>query len=313
MHHLTFWITRKHTVSFLMAACSWMTIALPVDAKSVDATRANTKELTAVSLPNTHLRYLMSSGNANQKNKYKLYVSFPKNFHASQQDYPLIVSLDADYSFAITRNIVEHLADRNQFPDSVVVGVAYAEPDAYRANRTRDYTPSFVANGGYGPQYQALSGGAPQFKDFIQKDLLPFMQQEYRAKGARSLVGHSFGGLFAAWVLLNTPMLFDDYVMVSPSLWYDDSLLHRMGEKISTWQTPINAYITVGEFEVNSQHDMVKDAQRFSNNLMRLKNLAAPGTIHARFQIEQDETHNSIFPNALSRGLRFIAERRKAH
>jgi len=307
MYLLIFRIANKHTLAFFIAVCNLMMCPLQVDAQPVD-----TKEIAAVSLANTHLRYLRSSSGSVKTIDYKLYVSFPKNFNTSKQDYPLIVTLDADYSFAITRNMVEHFADRNQFPDTVIVGIAYAGPDAYRAHRTRDYTPSFVANGGYGPQYQALSGGAPQFRDFIQADLIPFMQKEYRAKGARSLVGHSFGGLFTAWVLLNTPTLFDDYVMISPSLWYDDGLLHRLGEKISTWQAPINAYITVGELEVNSQHDMVKDAQRFTNNLMRLKTLAAPGTIHARFQLAQDETHNSIFPNALSRGLRFIAERRQA-
>ena len=88
----------------------------------------------AVSLPRTSLHLIESKANGVA---YKLYVSIPRPYEQSKERYPVIYLLDADYSFAIARNVVEHLADRDHLRRAIVVGIAYAGPDRYRANRTR--------------------------------------------------------------------------------------------------------------------------------------------------------------------------------
>ncbi|WP_268864748.1 alpha/beta hydrolase-fold protein, partial [Legionella pneumophila] len=91
--------------------------------------------------------------------KYNLYISLPKEYDSNKKDYPTIYLLDADYSFALAKQISEHLSDRNRINDSIIVGIAYANPNEYKKNRTRDYTPSYVGSGGYGAEYQKYSGG----------------------------------------------------------------------------------------------------------------------------------------------------------
>ena len=123
--------------------------------------------------------------------KYNLYISLPKEYTFNNKDYPIIYLLDADYSFALARQISEHLSDRNRISESIIVGIAYANPNEYKKNRTRDYTPSYVSSGGYGAEYQKFSGGAESFYRFIRSELIPYLQQTYRLNKNATFVGHS--------------------------------------------------------------------------------------------------------------------------
>ncbi|MGH9458243.1 MAG: alpha/beta hydrolase, partial [Thermoanaerobaculia bacterium] len=205
--------------------------------------------------------------------------------------------LDADYSFAIARNITEHLTQRNDLPPLILVGIAYGGPNQYRLNRRRDYTPRHSPTGGYGREYQKVSGGGPKFVEFIEKDLIPFVESRYPASGERGIVGHSYGGLFASWVLLTRPGLFDVHVIVSPSLWYHDEWMFGVEEKIADDALRGRAYLAVGDREASVMpRTLVEMTERLRER--------QPG-LAVRHEIFDDETHNSVFPTALSRGLRW--------
>lgn len=254
-----------------------------------------------VRLPNTDVVYLKAKANDVE---YKLYISYPRDFKTSKTQYPLVVSLDADYSFAIIRNIVEHLADRRDTPPMVIASIAYAGETTqrnYRMNRSRDYTPVFDPDDGYGAEFQRQSGGAPDFLAFIRDELLPFMTQHYRASGRQALVGHSYGGLFASYVMLTEPALFDGHVIVSPSLWYHDKWIFGYEEKTAKGQKQLaaTAYLAVGDFEGGS---MVPDLEAFT---IRLQAREFDG-FTVRGDVLTDETHNSVFPRAVSNGIRMI-------
>ena len=106
---------------------------------------------------------------------YLLYVSLPRDYNTTDKKYPLLVTLDADYAFALAHNIVDHFVDRNNLPPMIIVSIAYdsagTEREVYRRHRTRDYTPTHTLEGGYGPEFQRHSGGAPGFLSFIEKPL----------------------------------------------------------------------------------------------------------------------------------------------
>lgn len=254
-----------------------------------------------VVLPGTHERFVSSASNGVA---YKLYISLPKGHESSNGRFPTIYLLDADYSFAIARNIVEHLSDRDHLTPAIVVGIAYAGPLAYRRNRTRDYTPTHSPVGGYGAEYQKVSGGGPEFLRFIADELIPFIEREYRATNERVLVGHSYGGLFTTWTALVEPQLFSGYVAVSPSLWYDDHMIFGVEERSAAGQraAPAKLFLTVGSREINNEQNMVEDLRRLAR---RLEGRKDPG-LRLRWSVEDGETHNSVFPGALSDGLRFV-------
>jgi hypothetical protein len=212
--------------------------------------------------------------------------------------------LDADYSFAIARNIVEHLTDRDDLPEMILVGIAYDGPLRYRLNRTRDYTPTFVPDDGYGPEYQKHSGGGPDFRAFIKNELIPFMDANYRTRDERTFVGHSYGGLFGSWVMFTEPELFDHYILVSPSLWYDNRLIFRLESEYASKHKQLSAkvYFTVGSHEWNSRRNMVTDLRDFTTQVRA----HAYSELKIAMKVMEDETHNSVFPAGLSDGLRYL-------
>lgn len=263
-------------------------------------------EATPVTLPRTEVRTLSCPDNGVA---YRLDIALPRGFaRTPAQDWPLLVVLDSDYAFAIARNVVEHLSDRQDLPPLLVVGIGYVgstTEDHYRRHRTRDYTPSPSPDGGYGPSYQKISGGGPAFLACLAKRILPLLERQYRAGHPRVLSGHSYGGLFTAWTLLTEPGLFDGYLMVSPSLWYDRQLARKLAERRSdSLRTALTAkvYGGVGALEVNARWGMPQELAIFDAALRRI---AAPD-LCLRTENLDHETHNSVYPRALSNGLRFL-------
>lgn len=241
---------------------------------------------------------------------YQLRVGLPHGYADVSRRFPVVYILDADYAFLIARNIVDHLSQRGHLPEVIVVGVAYAgaaggRSDDYRRNRTRDYTPTRTATGGYGPEFQKLSGGAPRFLEALRTEILPAVDGAYRTRPReRLLVGHSYGGLFTVWSMLDSPGLFSGYVAVSPSLWYDHHLVLEQEDAYAEAHDvlPGRIYLCVGSRERNDRIDMVGDLRRFAAAL----DAHAYEGFASAMTVMQDETHGSIFPGCLSNGLRYV-------
>lgn len=69
------------------------------------------------------------------------------------------------------------------------------------------------------------SGQADRFLDFLEKELIPHIDRNYRTYPHRIIAGWSFGGLLATHALIHRPEIFDAYLAISPSLWWDEELL----------------------------------------------------------------------------------------
>jgi len=239
-----------------------------------------------------------------------LYVSLPRDYDGRDRAYPVVFLLDPDYSFAIAHNVVEHFVDRGNLPPMILVGVGYPGQsqviETYRRHRTRDYTPTHTLRGGYGPEIQQLSGGGPAFRDFIAERVIPLIERRYRTNGERALVGHSFGGLFTTFVLLTRPTLFDRYLAVSPSYWYDDRFIFALEERAAAEldDLPARVALFIGERE-NPPHvrrPMVEDLRAFAHKLES----RGYAKLVLSTEVFDDETHNSVFPVAITRGLRWL-------
>ncbi|MAX70946.1 MAG: esterase [Flavobacteriaceae bacterium] len=269
---------------------------------NISCQNKNKKSIEPYTLQNTEQRFLSSKSNGID---YKLYISYPESYtDSTDRKYPVLYLLDADYSFAIAKNIIDHLAQRNHLQEIIIVGIAYAGENKYRINRTRDYTPTNSEEPGVSFQeiQNKYSGGGIQFSQFIENELIPYIDKELRTTNFRVITGHSYGGLFSSWTLLTKPQLFDGYIVVSPSLWYDDKLMFKITDKLSENEQKIKAYFTVGDREVNNQWNMPEDLKQFVEKLQS-KNLE---NLDIKFEVGENETHNSIFPSALSNGLRFV-------
>jgi uncharacterized protein len=261
-------------------------------------------------VPNTEVIALHSNQTGAN---YQLFVALPSGYKTSKKTYPVVYMLDADYSFALVRNVVQHFVEREDMPPVVLVAIAYpgaaADRTVYRMNRTRDYTPAYAPDGGYGAEFQKVSGGGPKFRAFIASELIPLVENRYRAdREDRTIIGHSYGGLFATYVLLTQPALFKRYVIVSPSLWYSNRIALTMeSSAAATGMRPsARVFFAVGSFEnqPGANRGMVDDLNEL---VEKLKSRNNPSLI-VRYRVYDGETHNSVFPGAVTRGLLTVFE-----
>ncbi len=243
---------------------------------------------------------------------YLLYLGLPRDYETRKESYPVVFVLDADYCFAIVQQITRFLSDHDEVSPLVVVGIAYpgVAQEKYgpihKLSRTRDYTPTHLATGGYGAEFQKQSGGANGFLYFIEHELTPYLESNYRLKHDRTIVGYSYGGLLATYSMLTKPSLFQRYIIVSPSLWYDKHAISRLQKETlsAISNMSANAFFAVGSRERNTygQERMVGDLMDFVGK-MKEKNCP---NFRSMLWIAEGETHHSVFPGAAMRGIRFI-------
>ena len=240
---------------------------------------------------------------AHSNNKdYELYVQIPQSYADSKTNYPLIVVNDSRFAFPVTTGAMA-LMGGAVVKEAVVVGISYAKGEDRSISRTRDYTPTFspVEKSGYSSLSRLASGHAKEYVDFIETQVIPLVQQKYRIDTKKKVfVGHSFGGLLGTYILFKKPELFTDYIIGSPSLWYDNRVMFRMEKEYakSHTQLPVNVTMFVGALE-NDYHPMVKDLQDMEKQL-RSRNYKG---LSLKVEILANENHHSVFPSLLSKGL----------
>lgn len=259
-------------------------------------------------LPDTQVREMQSEETGAE---YQLFIATPPNYQKSRKKYPVVYMLDADYSFALTRNIVRHFVERKKLPEMILVGIAYPgaadDIDIYKRNRTRDYTPTLSTANAAGPaNADADRGGAVRFRNFIADEVIPFISTVFPANADRTFIGHSYGGLFGSYVLLTEPELFKRYIIVSPSLWYENRMIFRVEQQ--TASSPVrqrqierHAFFAIGSAETRNQTGapMVEELKQFYR---KLESRQDPG-LTVDMRVYDGENHFSVFPGAVTSGL----------
>ena len=289
-----------------LAACSReVPGALKVTKASLAEERAQSSP-RPYTVPNTEVISLTSDINGVD---YELYVKLPDSYSEGKDAYPLLVTLDADYQFAVASNHVQHLWQRGQAPEMIIVSIGYAydpqDKDAYRLNRTRDYAPAHAMDGGYGPEDQKVSGGGPAFAKVIADEILPLVEERYRVDASdRVYVGHSYGGLFGAYFLLSHNDIFNRYILVSPSLWFNDKVMLAEARNAEPFKRKTYVYMGVGSWEEQPERSyaMVSDLKAFAAALEARND---PNLV-MEARVFDDETHASIYPAVLSTGVRHL-------
>lgn len=135
------------------------------------------------------------------------------------QRYPVLYLLDGDAHFASVVGMIQQMSSVNGnsvFPKMIVVGIP-------NTDRTRDLTPTHIVNDPpmMGTAFSRTTGGGENFLSFIEKELMPHIDSLYPTEPYRVLVGHSFGGLVVMQCLTQRTKLFNAYVAIDPSMWYD--------------------------------------------------------------------------------------------
>lgn len=221
-----------------------------------------------------------------------LNIALPQGYHPdSAARYPVVYLLDgsADEDFI-------HIAGLAQFAafewiawmqPSIIVGIA-------NVDRKHDLThpTSIAADKAEFP----TTGGSAAFMDFISNEVVPFVEANYRTAPERTLIGQSLGGLFATELLLRKPSRFQHYIIVSPSLWWDDgSVLLIPTDSLSAPDIGVaTVYIAVG-----------KEGKAMVGGAKKLAALAKRAHVKAGFKHLPDHDHGNLLHRAVLDALRW--------
>ncbi|WP_206485405.1 alpha/beta hydrolase-fold protein [Thalassotalea sp. G2M2-11] len=149
------------------------------------------------------------------KEQRSIQIHLPDAYLTSKNRFPVLYLTDGPGHFSHTVGTMNFLADNGRIPQMIIVGVA-------NTDRTRDLTPKILIS--KDERFQN-GGGADNFLEFFEQELIPYIEKNYRTQPYRVFSGHSFGGLFAINAFLTKPQLFNAYISVSPSLWWDEQRL----------------------------------------------------------------------------------------
>jgi len=188
----------------------------------------------ASSQTNQNIQFLQKVGaldslySESLKEYRNFYVQLPANYDANKnKKYPVVFILDGEVLLPTVNN-VQSFYSGGFTPEMVLVGVSNTN------NRIRDLTTSKIKEK-YGMPFNEENGEADNFSKFIEAELIPFVENKYPVTSFRTLIGHSYGGLFAIYMLINHTQLFSNYLVIDPSLdWDDQKLLSEAQDRLSS-------------------------------------------------------------------------------
>jgi len=235
--------------------------------------------------------------------KRVLNIYLPEGYNKNDTvTYPVTYLLDgsADEDFIHVAGIYQFNSFEwiNRVPKSIVVGIATVD-------RKRDFTyPTTIEAD---KKKYLTTGHSDTFIAFIEKELQPYIQKKYKANDSRTLIGQSLGGLLATEILLKKPFLFNNYIIISPSLWWDNgSLLNQPSTLLQdTFTQKTAVYIGVGKEGLapsETPHVMEVDANLLAEKIKNTKSK----TVTVYFDYLPQEDHATISHQAILNALRLI-------
>jgi len=244
--------------------------------------------------------------------RYQVWVDLPASYEESDKPLPVVFITDPNFAFSITRGVRNFTGQRGRnIEDFILVGLVH-DPDVKPMHsRSRDYTPTVPKRPDSDPGMYSSGayGEAPAYQDYIETKVFPLIASTYRADmNRKTFIGHSYGSLFGLHTLFAKPGMFQNYILGSPSLWFDNGVMERVEETYAARYRDLEANIIMvaGSYEqpgATQRHyrsnNLVGDMKRFE---ARLKSRNYPG-LNISSVVAEEEDHFTIFHDVASRGL----------
>jgi predicted alpha/beta superfamily hydrolase len=216
----------------------------------------------------------------------------------SSKTYPVIYLLDGsdDEDFIHIAGIVQFLNMIQAMPESIVVGIA-------NVDRRRDFTfPTSIEKD---KKAYPTTGSSVRFISFIEKELQPYIQNKYKANNIKTIIGQSLGGLLATEILLKKPFLFDNYIIVSPSLWWNNESLLKAAPGLLNKSSVGNKQVIIS---VGAEGKEMDDDARKLSDILR-----STGTVSLKFLYLSKENHLTILHNSVYQSFELLYPKKSDH
>lgn len=250
-----------------------------------------------VVVPNTRTEIFHSTANGD----YKVTIYIP-NKPTPKGGWPIIYLLDGDSYFLTASDIIKSQAcERCILQEGIIVAIDYLN----QTRRDFDFLPKpdhFVFETLPNNQINLSGkyGGADAFYDFLTKELKPEMEKRYKINlKQQAIFGHSYGGLFNLYIFFTKPVIFNTYVVSSPSMWFSDGYMFKVLSKYLLDNqppliNPVNLLISVGGSE-QSLLPFDRKLPKEKQNLLlkhRQNRKMVDNSKHLFDQLKQAKIHN---------------------
>jgi len=256
----------------------------------------NVKE--KVSLENTE-QFSIASENVKGEN-YLIQVSLPFGYSSSHNSYPVLYVLDGDYAFGLTKGIADLLMIGKDIKGIIVVGISYGKGVlAWSLKRTRDLTPGHDTIFAKGQN----TGGADNFLGFIQNELVPAINKNYRTyPDSSAICGESLGGLLNSYILWKQPELFKSYIIISPSLIWNNKVVLKQESEFFVNHKELNKTVFIAYGSLDNKEVIISPATELIQMIQTHKYTG----LRLVTRVFEGETHMSVPSVAITNGLKTL-------
>jgi predicted alpha/beta superfamily hydrolase len=219
-------------------------------------------------------------------NEKRIIVVIPPLNYKSHPDkkYPVVYVLDAGNNLFATHGIVSYYSKMLEImPEMIIVGIV-------NKDRIRDFTPTAIKDYPNG-------GGADNFIQFIDSELSTYIDSVYPTSDYKCILGHSAGGLLAIYALQTKPNLFDSFLVIDPSLWWNDLQCVKSTKDFFEKNDKLKKRLFIS---LSNEKDV--GVYPFLGELEKY----APNEFTWEFKHYKNETHNSLGHKSICDGFEMI-------
>jgi predicted alpha/beta superfamily hydrolase len=213
-------------------------------------------------------------------------VVLPEKYKPGSGDkYDVLYVLDGDSNTKLASDIQRFIEGEAYMPPTIIVGVL-------NIDRDHDLTPTHVTD-------NKTSGGAEKFLGFLTNELIPYVNKTYPSNGDNTIFGHSFGGLFVMYALLNQPQAFKSYIAADPSFWWAHGYMNPVAIQKLPGLANLNKTLYISGREGGPYRGM---------GIVSMDSILkkyAPAGFTWKDQAYPDETHGSVRLKSMYDGLKF--------
>lgn len=255
-------------------------------------------------IPNTSEYFLKSEIN---HVIYRISISLPPQYNDSvNARFSVLYFLDGNVWLPLASSVLQSINKTDFVEPIIMVGIGY-EVETFEydvVQRTHDYTPtrSFSADSSMSFRYKTpiRSGGADTFLLVLEQEIIPFIDSLFRTNENRTIAGHSLGGLFATYVMLEKPRLFTNYLIASPAVWWDENiLLLQFQAKKNMIMPDGKIFLGIGKNETKRMKIAAKSLNKYLRKNVKNKK-------SYRYEIIPDSDHFFMIPYAITKSQLFI-------
>jgi predicted alpha/beta superfamily hydrolase len=220
-------------------------------------------------------------------------IHIPESYAASEKPYPVIYSLDGEYTRLALNGVTDYYSFWDKIPECIIVSIDQNYLDPLESKYKRWIDCSYSWSSGL-PSDKGLA-----FKGFISNELIPFIDSSFHTTNFRTIIGHSFTANYVNYFLLDKEPVFKGYVSISP--YYAVNGLDSLKSVIENLKTVVFYYVASGENDLSGH---IKSVNEFDKLFAKIDN---ENFVYDKFDMKNNQaTHHTIFPIALPSAIEHL-------